>query len=304
MIARKPETQTLGCMIVGGHKCGTTSLKEYLGAHPEVLTHPQLEFTAFSRKGHSAAGEREQLDKLLDAAGGRLAMAKHAGVYAEPFALDRLRAASPGCRLLLILRDPVARARSAFRMESLMGEAQEPFEQVIARTIEIERQGRGDWRAHVYLRMGLYGKWLGEILDRFPADNVKVLFLEELHADPAAHYRECCAWLGIDPGFSPDLETRHNVGADPRSALLARSLKRLRSERNPLKRGARRVLPEAAYLRVATLARNANRASAGEASDEPAPVDRRLREFFAADEEELSRRLGRELPWRAARSAP
>jgi hypothetical protein len=304
MIAREPESQTLGCMIVGGHKCGTTSLKEYLGAHPEVATHPQLEFTAFSRKEHSASAEAAQLEKLLEDAGDRLAMAKHAGVYAEPFALDRLRTASPGCRLLLILRDPVVRARSAFRMESLMGEAQEPFEEVIARTLEMERQGSGDWRAHVYLRMGLYGRWLGEILGRFPDENVKVLFLEEFHEDPAAHYRECCAWLGIDTGFSPDLEARHNVGADPRSALLARSLKLMRSEGNPLKRSARRVLPERAYLRIATIARNANRTTAEEGSGEPAPVDERLREFFAADEEELSRRLGRELPWRAARSAP
>src|SRR5436190_9967488 len=133
-----PESPTLGCMIVGGHKCGTSSLKEYLSAHPDVITHPQLEFTAFSRKGHSETGEAEQLDKLLGAAGDRLALAKHAGLYADPFALDRLKKASPSCKLLLILRDPVARARSAFRMESLKGVKQESFGAAMSRLIEME----------------------------------------------------------------------------------------------------------------------------------------------------------------------
>ncbi len=293
----------LDCMIVGGHKCGTSSLKEYLAAHPDVATHPQLEFTAFSRQGHSEAGEAEQLEKLTGAAGGRLTLAKHAGVYAESFALDRLRLASPDCKLLLILRDPVARARSAFRMESLKGVKQEPFGEVMSRVIELERQGQRDWRAHVYLQMGLYGKWLEEILARFEEDDVKVLFLEEFKADPEPSYRECCRWLGLDPAFSPDLEARHNVGADPRSALLARALKRLQSERNPLKRATRRVLPESAYLRIAEMARNANRDERDEGED-PAAIDERLREYFEEDGELLSRRLGRDLPWPAVRSAP
>jgi hypothetical protein len=293
----------LDCMIVGGHKCGTSSLKEYLAAHPDVATHPQLEFTAFSRKGHSESNEAEQLDKLFSAAGDRLTLAKHAGLYADPFALDRLRETGPGCKLLLILRDPVARARSAFRMESLKGVKQEPFAEVISRVIEIEREGQKDWRAHVYLQMGLYGKWLDEMLGRFPEENVKVLFLEEFRTDPEPSYRDCCRWLGLDPAFSPDLEVRHNVGADPRSALLARTLKRLQSERNPLKRASRRVLPESAYLRIAEIARNANRDERDEGED-PEAVDDRLREYFAEDGELLSRRLGRDLPWRAVRSAP
>lgn len=290
-------------MIVGGHKCGTSSLKEYLSAHPDVVTHPQLEFTAFSRKEHSESGEAEQLDKLLGAAGDRLALAKHAGMYADPFALDRLRKASPDCKVLLILRDPVARARSAFRMESLKGVKQESFSEVISRVIAMEREGHKDWRANVYLHMGFYGKWLGEILSRFKEDNVKVLFLEEFKEDPESSYRECCQWLGLNPAFSPDLEARHNVGADPRSALLARTLKRLRSERNPLKRASRRILPESAYLRIAEMARNANRAERGEGEDSAA-IDDRLREYFEEDSDVLSRRLGRDLPWCAVRSAP
>lgn len=291
-----PENRTLDCMIVGGHKCGTTSLKEYLGEHPEVATHPQIEFTAFAEKEYSPRREAEELERLLGAAEGRLTLAKHAGLYAEPAALDRLRAASPECKVVFILRDPVARARSAFRMESLMGVDQRTFEEFARRAVAGEGEGDvPEWHRRVYLEMGLWGRWLGEILDRFPAGNVKVLFQEELAADTAAAYAELCEWLGIDPGFVPDLGVRHNVGADPRSPRLARALKLLRSERNPAKRAARALLPERAYLRLAGAARDANRDTAE--TTVPAETEALLRGWFAEDEAELRRLLGRELPW-------
>ncbi len=290
-------------MIVGGHKCGTTSLKEYLSAHPDVVAHPQQEFTGFSSQGYSELRQAEQLSKLLSAAGDRLALAKHAGLYSDPFGLDRLTEASPGCKVLFILRDPVARARSAFRMESLMGEAQEPFEEVIERAIKMDREGEADWRVQVYLHMGCYGKWLGEILDRFSEDSVRVEFQEEFKDDPEAAYEGQCLWLGLDPEFRPDLSVRHNAGASARSAVAARAMKRLRSERNPVKRAARGVLPERAYLRLAATIKNANRV---ERSDEvgTVAVDDLLRDYFEEDGNALSRRLSRELPWRAARSVP
>lgn len=295
--------RTLDCMIVGGHKCGTTSLKEYLGAHPEVATHPQLEFTAFSQKGYSPRREREELAGLLEAAGGRLALAKNAGLYAEPFSLDRLREAAPDCRLLLILRDPVARARSAFRMEAVTGGEREPFESIVQRTIELEAAGRPDWRSHVYLQMGCYGRWLGEILDRFPAGQVLVQLKEELDSDPASLYEEQCRWLGIDPGFRPDFGVRHNVGADPRSPRVARAVKRLRSERNPLKRAARRTLPQRTYLRLAEAVRLANRVESETASEGSAAIDAELRRYFEPDVARLAELLGRELPWPRAADA-
>ena len=225
--------RALDCMIVGGHKCGTTSLKEYLGAHPEVATHPQLEFTAFSQKDYSPGREREELGTLLDDAGERLALAKHAGLYAEPFSLDRLREAAPDCRILLILRDPVARARSAFRMEAVTGSEREPFETIARKAVESEAAGSGDWRARIYLEMGLWGRWLGEVLDRFPAGQVLVQFKEEFEADPAALYEEQCRWLGIDPGFRPiwrpattSAPTRARRGSPARSSSCARSATR------------------------------------------------------------------------------
>ena len=37
-------TDNIDIMIIGAQKAGTTSLKNYLGEHPELQTHPQKEF--------------------------------------------------------------------------------------------------------------------------------------------------------------------------------------------------------------------------------------------------------------------
>jgi len=305
-----PETQenrTLDCMIVGGHKCGTSSLKEYLAAHPEVVTHPRLEFTGFSQKDYSKSREAEELNRLLSVAGGRLTLAKHAGLYADTFGLDRLRDASPNCKVLYILRDPIARTRSAFRMEAVMGsEGEETFDEVIARAVELDRAGEAeaDWRVRVYLHWSCFGRWLGEIFHRFPAENVKVLFQEELIEDPRATYREQCLWLGLAPDFEPDLSVRHNVGSEPRSAALGRALRLARSERNPVKRAARNLLPETAYLKLGEAARNANRANRSETRIGDSAVEELLARYFAEDGERLRHLLGRDLPWDAGDTQP
>jgi hypothetical protein len=302
MARRTPLGRTLDCMIVGAQKCGTTSIKEYLGAHPEVATHPGMEFRAFSCNEYSKEREAEELGRLLRAAGDRLALAKNADLYTEPFGLDRLSEACPDCKVLLVLRDPVARARSAYGMYSVLAEVRESFDDTMARSIEMDREGRPDQSVARYLHMGCYGKWLGEILRRFPRENVRVIFLEELREDPLASYEEQCRWLGLDPAFSPDLSTRHNIGGEVRSAALARVIKGLRSERNPVKRAVRRALPDATYLRLTERIRTANRAS-GDEEDRARAIDDLLRQYFASDTDELSRLLDRDVPWHRARSA-
>lgn len=306
---RPSRRRALDCMIVGAQKCGTTSLKEYLSAHPGVATHLRIEFPFFGRKQYSETRVKAELDKLLSTADGRLTLAKDAGMYTEPFGLDRLKEVNPDCKLILTLRDPVARAHSAFRMYSRMGnmDTRYSFADVITRAIAAEREGRPDPMAATLLYMGCYGRWLGEILRRFPYDNIKVIFLEEFRANSVAAYEDLCVWCALDPSFSPDLTVRHHVGGEPRSTVVARAVKGLRSERNPVKRAARLLLPELTYVRLTEALRRTNRTSGGEESGSTAEVDDevdyQLRQYFQKDGNELSRLLGRNLPWDAARSA-
>jgi len=43
----KKNFKLIDLMIIGAQKAGTTSLKNYLGEHPEICTHERIEFMFF-----------------------------------------------------------------------------------------------------------------------------------------------------------------------------------------------------------------------------------------------------------------
>jgi hypothetical protein len=289
----------IDAMIVGAPKSGTTSLLGYLGAHPWVHVPADIEFTAFDPR-ISPDHCSQELAAFLQQSRNRLAVAKHASAYHRPEEIDRILGHNPACRLILILRDPVQRAYSAFRMASLRGRARSTFSEAIDQALTLEAEGdREDYRVRYYLAGGRYADWCGELLARCNREQIAVLQLELFRRDPATHYRGLCEWLGLDSDFLPDFSARENVGGEARSRLLARGLVRLRSERNPAKRAARRVLSSGGYRRISVLMQHANKRTT-----EPYPVgnatEARLRGYFAESDARLAELLGIELSWRSA----
>jgi Sulfotransferase domain len=286
-------------MIVGAPKSGTTSLLSYLKAHPMVRAPLDVEFTGFDPRNSSDQRAGELAD-FLERSPRQLTLAKHADAYHRPAEIELILQHNPACRLILILRDPVHRAYSAFRMAPLRGEPQSKFSNVIDQALTLEAEGHTeDYRVRRYLRAGRYVDWCSDLLARCDRDQVTVLLLETFQRDPARHYRGLCEWLGVDPGFLPDFSARENVGGDVRSELLALGIRRLRSEENPVKQVAKRMLPNGLYRRLSVLLQNANKRSS-DAEPIDSTTESRLREYFAEPNSSLAQLLGKDLDWMSA----
>ena len=283
-------------MIVGAAKSGTTSLLRYLGAHPRVRVPARVEFTGFDPQLSPAHRARELTD-FLEQSTGHLTLVKNAGAYNRPAEIDLILEHNPACRLILILRDPVQRAHSLFRMASLQGQTQSTFSELIDQALTLEAEGNtADRRVDRYLTGGRYADRCRDLFARCEREQIAILLLDAFQRDPTGHYRGLCEWLGLETGFLPDFSARARVGGDVRSALLARGLQRVRSEKNPAKRTAKRILPNGLYGRVSRLVRRANKRS-GEAGTIDRLTESRLREYFAEPNEELAEMLGTELEW-------
>jgi hypothetical protein len=74
------------------------------------------------------------------------------------------------------------------------------------------------------MRIGRYGELLRRYYDAFPREQIHVYLFDDLKRDPLGVIREIYRFLGIDPGFAPDLETPHNVGGIPGNMGLERFL--------------------------------------------------------------------------------
>ena len=103
---------------------------------------------------------------------------------ADHWAIRLLRKAAPDARLLVMLRDPVARYRSA--VARLERKAEERGQRVL-----LPQVNDAVWR-------GFYYEQLRHILDLFPRDQVLVLQYERCVCDPVTEMERTCRFLGMD----------------------------------------------------------------------------------------------------------
>ena len=110
--------------------------------------------------------------------------------------LERIHTYNPHVRLIAILRDPVRRAWSNWRMEFTRGAEDLPFSQAI----RDGRQGTNDdWRRFSYVERGFYANQIANILDLFPRENCHFLLTDDLAEDPLKAVNDICSFLTCRP---------------------------------------------------------------------------------------------------------
>jgi hypothetical protein len=329
-VSDTPAKTRLDFLVIGAQKAGTTSLFEYLRRHPEVHLPPGKEVPYFSDDGMVAHGWDAYLAQTFAGADpaqrwGTVSPQYMAGAVpapAEPIegapelaVPGRIHERLPDVRLVAILRDPVARAASHHRMMRLRGEETRTFEQTI--DDQLRPQALGAARAaptptSAYVAWGEYGRILAGYLELFPAEQLLVVYTENLERRPVEVLAEVHRHLGVRADFVPDnLDRRFRVGAaEQRLSGVSPEAVRERARRSGALRGAWGRLPRGArhalyngFEKVTYRFDLWNRRAATEESEQaPAATEERLREHFAADAELLKAQLGAPPPWVNGRS--
>lgn len=193
-------------LIAGVQKGGTTALFDYLGEEPGLSLSREKEVHFFD-------------DEAQDWASPDYA-AYHAGFApfdgrprgeATPIylywrgSLDRIAAYNPAIKLIVVLRDPVERAWSHWKMEYARGAETRPFAWCVreGRARLFDAQPWGFHREFSYVERGLYGEQLAHALTLFPRKQLLVLRAEDLRADPGAALGAVRAFLGLPAGAAP-----------------------------------------------------------------------------------------------------
>lgn len=219
-------------LIIGAHKCGTTSLHHYLVKHRHMVQATRKEIHFFDR--HYARGAawyaahfpRAFPVAVLRGAMGRRSIAGEAtpSYLYHPLAPGRVRAMLPDARLIALVRDPVERAISHWRVAHRKGWDDAPdIETALDREAErmaghAERMAADEnyvddgYFRHAYMARGRYAEQLARWFDLFGRERVLVLQAERLFADPAAVTGEACAFLGLDADPRVGFDV-HNKGS-------------------------------------------------------------------------------------------
>jgi hypothetical protein len=274
-----------------------------LTRHPRVYFPPQKELHFFSSYSDSLKDGRLETTGLASyfshfaAAGAEQICGEATPSYLfDKGACERIQRVLPSVRLVVILRDPVARAWSHYWHQVRRGREQLGFEEALEAeerrlaTEDPRQQARFSYRAR-----GRYIESLRRYESRFSREQLCVVFLEDLRREARPVIEQICAHLGIEePDASAELTLPHANKADfpkwPRLDALTRTVRRWAEDRGPgLARPVRTIGRVTRSLRVY---------SGAPRMPEAARQD--LRRAFAASDLELGDWLGRPPPWAEA----
>lgn len=242
------------CMIIGAYKAGTTSLKNYLGEHPEISTHHQLEFDYFIDHCNSDLIHKKFNEEFNLHPNTNYLLAKHVELYRVEEGIKNLVAYNPNIKLIFLVRDPVQRAYSAWKMEVERADYQIPFDDIIK---VLNKQLENDHFYKLAYKSGLYGKWYQQICKHVPSKNILLVKFEDLKNKPSETCNEVISWLGLEP-YKPNVSVIHNESKVPKSKAMQGMIKSLSQENNPIKKTAKKIIPYKYFTKIGHKLREAN----------------------------------------------
>lgn len=197
--------------LVGGvQKGGTSALANFIGQHPGVRLPRNKEAHVFDAPSFDDGWDAVEVDRRYvphfetQDSCGDLVHGDATPIYCfHPLLVRRIARYNPGMRWIIILRDPVDRAVSHYRMERARGHETWP----LWRAALLERwrlAGHADdfsldspLRRHSYLARGDYARQLDVLFASFPRRQVLLLRNDDLAATPAQVLAQVWDFLGI-----------------------------------------------------------------------------------------------------------
>ncbi len=189
-------------LVIGAMRAGTTSLYRYLHAHPGAFLAPkELQFFT----DHFGKGLDWYADQFREASDTQLLGEATADYFARRSAMDRIAQTVPDARLVVTMREPVARAWSHYWLLRERGIEDREFARALSDELAaVERDGN-DADGVFYLSHGMYAHHLRRARRLFPQDQLHLTVLERMRAEPHATYRAICSFLGLDSAVVPDI---------------------------------------------------------------------------------------------------
>lgn len=232
-------------LIIGAQKAGTTTLYQMLDSHPDLKGSWPKEIGYFSRDIHFGVPLSYYESHFKRHPFGPRKFFEATPEYlCWPGVAERIAAVYPDIKLIAILREPAARAYSAWSMygrlwrrgyfsragrrrgasipgnrllELLMEGREEirPFRECLE--IELELIESGEAFEPALIRRGLYLDQLEAFWTHFHEDQLLILGFGELTCDPQSVFERVCRFVGVSPiefeGEAPKANAGHY--ADP-----------------------------------------------------------------------------------------
>ena len=184
-------------IIIGAQKSGTTSLYNYLIQHPLISSATKKEIHYFNNRANFKKGSSWYSSHFPDVSFPHITGEATPMLSAPGGVPQKIKELYPNIKLIAILRDPVARAFSNYKMCVLKNLENEDFETALSLENKRERLAREKPRLLSYSLRGKYAQALKQWLKHFPKEQILVLIFEEFFANPQKSLNEVFKFLGL-----------------------------------------------------------------------------------------------------------
>lgn len=208
----------LDFFVAGVQKAGTTTLHSYLRQHPELCLPAQKELHYFDDEdGVNWQAPNYELLHEHFPRDSSIMRGEATPIYSYwPNALERICRYNPDAKFIIMLRDPVERAWSHWRMERRRGCENEEFGSAIrGARARVAASPNGAHRVHSYVERGCYGSQLRRLLTHFPARNVHISSLAAMETDRESMLASICEFLNVSHFEQPPTPRRLNSDLEP-----------------------------------------------------------------------------------------
>ncbi len=244
-------------LIVGAAKSGTTSLSYYLKQHKQIYISPVKEpkfFTAqflnFPIKGIGddvvekhivkTFEDYKKLFKWTTPERKAIGEASVDNLYYHENAIKQIKKYLGNPKIIIILRNPISRAFSAYTHLVRDGRENLSFEEGL---LAESKRMRENWEfMWFYKDVGLYHAQVKDYLENF--SDVKIYLTDDLEERPLEMIKDIFRFLEVDDGFVPDISVKYNVSGVPKRRIYAKISKNLNTLGSFLEKRANYLFPK------------------------------------------------------------
>ena len=276
----------LDIIIAGTQKCGTSSLHMMLEQHPKIVSHGGGQWPYFLHEDDYL----DQYRKFMSATfrsdnSGKLLLSRDTSVSASSIALSRLVKITPHIKIILMIRNPIDRAYSAYTFaQSKQYEVEATFEEGL---IKSERflDDINKYLVRNYIPLGFYHQTMKRMETYFSESQCLVLKAEDLKSRPNETLGKVFDFLHLENFSIEPMEVNRTRKA--RGGFI----QRLTKTDNAIRNLSRELLPLSARQFIL---RSIGKVTTSKTAYEPMSPEVRtqLEGIFAADLANLKREYG------------
>lgn len=240
-------------MIAGAQKAATSSLKYYLGQHPDISTHLNLECDYFT-------SENDDFEKYFSEyfePENKIILAKQAHLYKEEAYIQKLYEHNPNCKIIFVLREPIERLISAYEMEKKEWVNFSP--DYFLEALSANKRGEYNVAYNTLIKLGDYGRAAKILYKYFPDKQIYFVSFSDLKECPSIVCENLFRILGVSSSFVPDV-SKKNVAYANRSSVMAWIL--LWLKQSSLKKIIKYIVPYRYFLGLSKIIDKLNKIEA------------------------------------------